>query len=170
MSEAKDRGIKVDDLTAAAKMVQGAIKPIVAVLTMAVPHIVKAGQAAVAAWEKLPKNVVRFITGFVFCFFGGVYPVVFAAIQAAEYGGRKKVAEAIGVLANEAVKIIEASKKDDQVDADNDGVKDVKEISDKEFMIRKFKLVMTKMDPEKVSDGKWQGTQESPYSPVAVAV
>jgi len=42
--------------------------------------------------------------------------------------------------------------KDDDLDSDNDGVKDVKELSGSELMARKFKLVLRKMNPEKVDD------------------
>lgn len=151
MSTAQEKKEKLEaDLTAAAKMIQGCIKPLVGILSVALPHIIKFSQMAYKFWQTLPKNVARFLTGSIFCFFGGVYPVLFAAVQAAEYGGRAKVVEACSVLAQEAMAIIEESKKDDQVDADNDGVKDVLEISNKEYMIRKATLVMKKMNPQKV--------------------
>ena len=48
--------------------------------------------------------------------------------------------------------IIEENKKDNATDADGDGVSDVDELSNKEFIRRKTTLVLTKMDPEKVND------------------
>jgi hypothetical protein len=74
----------------------------------------------------------------------------FAAIQAAEHGGRKTVVEAVSDLAEEAMIIIEESKKDDKEDKNKDGVKDVDQITKKEYMTRKTKLVLKKMNPEKV--------------------
>jgi hypothetical protein len=69
----------------------------------------------------LPKNVAQFLIGFVFCFFGGIYPTVFAAVQAAEHGGRKAFVQAISDLAHEISVILDESKKDDAVDADKVG-------------------------------------------------
>ena len=53
-------------------------------------------------------------------------------------------------LADEALVIIEESKKDDEVDADGDGKADVKQIGNREYALRKTRLVMAKMNPEKV--------------------
>jgi len=47
--------------------------------------------------------------------------------------------------------IVEANKKDDQVDADGDGIADAKQISGRELLRRKVKLVLAKMNPEKVN-------------------
>ena len=91
-----------------------------------------------------------FIYGFVFCFFGGTFPTLFAAIQAAEYGGRKTVMNAITDLADEALVIMEEVKKDDDVDENKDGKKDVDQISGAELLKRKTLLVLKKMNPEKI--------------------
>ena len=53
-------------------------------------------------------------------------------------------------LADEALVIIEESKKDDDVDADGDGKADVKQIGNREYALRKTRLVMAKMNPTKV--------------------
>ena len=53
-------------------------------------------------------------------------------------------------LADEALVIVEESKKDDEVDADGDGKADVKQIGNREYALRKTRLVMAKMNPEKV--------------------
>lgn len=55
-------------------------------------------------------------------------------------------------LSEEIMIIIEANKKDNDVDADGDGTSDVDQISSQEFMSRKVKLVLTKMNPQKVND------------------
>mmetsp|Transcript_6478 Transcript_6478/g.14308 ORF Transcript_6478/g.14308 Transcript_6478/m.14308 type:complete len:90 (+) Transcript_6478:769-1038(+) len=47
--------------------------------------------------------------------------------------------------------IVEENKKDDQVDEDGDGIPDTRQISGKELLQRKAKLVLAKMDPEKVN-------------------
>ena len=59
--------------------------------------------------------------------------------------------KSLSSLTNEIMIIINESKKDDKVDADGDGIPDAKQISGRELMKRKVKLVLTKMDPEKVN-------------------
>jgi hypothetical protein len=102
-------------------------------------------------YRQLPQNFLEFGIGIIFCFFGGVYPTLFAAVQAAENGGRTAVLDALYDLAQEATIIVEESKKDDTADEDKDGKKDVVEITNKEYYQRKTLLVLRKMNPEKVS-------------------
>lgn len=85
-----------------------------------------------------------------FCFFGGTFPTLFAAIQAAEHGGREKVLNALSDLSDEALIVINESKKDDDVDANNDGKKDSEQLSQSEFLAHKTRLVLKKMNPEKI--------------------
>jgi hypothetical protein len=92
-------------------------------------------------YMKLPQNALSFIYGTVFCFFGGTFPTLFAAIQAAEHAGRSTVVQALSDLAQEANYIIEESKKDDRLNTSTQST---------EYMTRKAKLVLQKMNPEKV--------------------
>ncbi len=71
--------------------------------------------------------------------------------KAAEHGGLTTVRKALKDISQEALVIVEESKKDDAADEDNDGVSDVKQISGKALVKRKLKLVLTKMDPNKVN-------------------
>lgn len=86
---------------------------------------------------------MKFVYGAILCFFGGTFPVLFAAIEAADHGGRKTMVEAISDLSEEAMIIIEESKKDSSEDKDGDGVKDVHQISSTEYMTRKTKVSHT---------------------------
>lgn len=137
-------------LSSAATTLQAIGKPVFEFLIFALPIVISYGIKTREAFRKLPENAINFVIGFVFCFFGGLYPVLFAAVEAAEYGGQKTVMDAMNDLANEALVIIEESKKDDDVDADKDGKSDVAALSGKDFMIRKTQLVLTKMNPEKL--------------------
>lgn len=101
-------------------------------------------------FQKLPQNALLFIYGAIFCFFGGIFPSLFVAIQAAEYGGRQTVMLAITDLADEALVILEEVKKDDDLDEDKDGKKDVDKLSGSELLKRKTLLVLKKMNPEKI--------------------
>lgn len=125
-------------------------KPVIKAITTATPIIINGCQKAWAFYKSLSADYLQLIIGFIFCFFGGVFPALFAAIEAAKHGGISNVAEALGDLGDEAMKIIEASKKDDDVDEDKNGVKDVEEIEAKALLLRKAQLVMTKMNPEKI--------------------
>lgn len=145
----KQRGI-ANELSAAAKILQSVSKPLVSILMVIIPFLITASKTAYSFYSKLPQNALLFLYGFVFCFFGGTFPILFAAVQAAEHGGRKAVVQAVSDLADEALIIIEESKKDDKVDEDKDGKKDVDQISNSEFVARKTKLVLRKMNPEKV--------------------
>eukprot|EP00523_Entomoneis_sp_CCMP467_P002874 CAMPEP_0168744724 /NCGR_PEP_ID=MMETSP0724-20121128/14242_1 /TAXON_ID=265536 /ORGANISM="Amphiprora sp., Strain CCMP467" /LENGTH=322 /DNA_ID=CAMNT_0008792399 /DNA_START=36 /DNA_END=1004 /DNA_ORIENTATION=- len=132
------------------KVLRGLAKPAFDAFVWVLPKAISGIQTAHAYWNKLPQNAILFIYGTVFCFFGGTFPTLFAAIQAAEYGGRKTVMESIKMLTDEALVIIEESKKDDAEDKDGDGVKDVKQLSPSEFAKRKTLLVLRKMNPEKI--------------------
>jgi len=131
-------------------MLQSFAKPVVNGLMVAIPVVITTTQKAYGYYSKLPQNAMLFVTGSIFCFFGGTFPVLFAAVQAAEYSGRQAVVEAVSDLADEALIIIEESKKDNKKDDDNDGKADVDQISNAEFVARKTKLVLKKMNPEKV--------------------
>ena len=96
--------------------------------------------------------MLTFGYGTVVCFFGGTFPTLFAAIQAAEYGGRRKVLDAVHDLSDEAMIIIEESKKDDLIDIDGNGKQDVKEMTGVQLLKRKTLLVLQKMDPERIDN------------------
>lgn len=139
-------------LSNAAQLVQVVAKPLVAVIMISIPFLITSIKYLHVQWQKLPQNAILFLTGSVFCFFGGTFPTLFAAIQAAEYGGRKQVWASLMVLADEATIIIQESKKDDETDADKDGKKDVDAMTGSAFLKHKTALVLRKMDPSKVDE------------------
>lgn len=152
MSESEEKTDYQEKLTNAAVMLQSVAKPFIAFVTFIAPIIISTTQTAYNFYCALPLDAVTFLLGFVFCFFGGMYPTLFAAVQAAKHSGRKTVVEACGKLAEEVKVIIEENEKDDKKDDDGDGVADVDQIDGKALMMRKANLVMTKINPIKVSD------------------
>jgi hypothetical protein len=156
MTTETDEKQKTDDAAkkaaALAEKLRGMIKPVMDAVVFAIPSMIKYGRLIRGYIEKLPANAFNFCVGTIFCFFGGLYPVLFAAVQAAEYGGRKAVMNAVHEIADEALKIIDESKKDDEVDDDGDGKADVDQLATKEFVQRKFLLVLKKMDPNKIDN------------------
>ena len=121
-------------------------KPVFEFLCVLLPIVVEYGNKIYAVWIKLDDTIVKSIIGFVFCFFGGMYPTLFAGVQAAEQGGRALVVQSIGELSEEATRIINESKKDDS----SSGAKE--KLSNKEFMKHKTLFVLQKMNPDKVNN------------------
>eukprot|EP00586_Coscinodiscus_wailesii_P018417 CAMPEP_0172498864 /NCGR_PEP_ID=MMETSP1066-20121228/118538_1 /TAXON_ID=671091 /ORGANISM="Coscinodiscus wailesii, Strain CCMP2513" /LENGTH=317 /DNA_ID=CAMNT_0013272313 /DNA_START=166 /DNA_END=1119 /DNA_ORIENTATION=+ len=134
------------------EFIETVVKPVVEAITIITPHAVKYFQLIYHHYQKLPTTHIQIIFGSILCFFGGIYPTLFAAFEAAKHGGIKDLQKAVTDLTNEALIIIEESKKDDKVDANGDGVADVLQISDQEYVLRKSKLVMTKITPSKVDN------------------
>ena len=132
------------------KKLEANAKPLIAFFTGITPHIITVCGKAYSLYKTLPEDQLQFLMGAIICFFGGVYPALFAAIEAAKHGGLATVGTALSALAEEATIIIEASKKDDDADDDKDGKKDVDQVDAKRLLIRKANLVATKMNPEKV--------------------
>ena len=133
-----------------AKTLQAIAKPVLSVFMVVVPVAITTSRRAYHLFQKLPQNALLFAYGSVFCFFGGTFPTLFAAIQAAEYGGRQKVLAALSDLSEEALIVINESKKDDDVDANKDGKKDSEQLSQSEFFANKTRLVLKKVNPEKI--------------------
>jgi hypothetical protein len=136
--------------TSIQKKLEDHAKPIIAFITAMTPHVITFCQKAYALYKTLPEDQLQFLIGFMICFFGGVYPALFAAIEAAKHGGLNKVKLALKDLADEAMVIIEANKKDDNLDEDKDGKPDVGQLDSKALLVRKANLVVTKMNPQKV--------------------
>lgn len=144
------REAAVKNMGAAAKAVQAVAKPVVTILVWILPLMISYCRFLHQTWKKIPYDASTFLIGVVFCFFGGLYPTLFAALQAAKHSGISTVRVAMSSLANEALVIIEESKKDDDKDEDGDGKKDVGQIGNREYVLRKSRLIMAKMNPEKV--------------------
>ena len=94
----------------------------------------------------LPKNVVTTIFGAALCFFGGTYAVGIAAVEAfRQMGGRRSFDDAVFVF-SQMQAVSKASDADDKVDADNDGVFDVDQITPTQLAQRKVTLAMRTVD------------------------
>ncbi|KAL7465309.1 hypothetical protein ACHAXS_005637 [Conticribra weissflogii] len=140
-----------EKMAKAAELLQKIASPMMSFIFESIPIVINVAQSSYNFYQRLPTNYIHFLIGTIMCFFGGIYPTVFAAIEAAEHGGLTTVRKALKDISQEALVIVEESKKDDAADEDNDGVSDVKQISGKALVKRKLKLVLTKMDPNKVN-------------------
>jgi len=115
------------------------------------PHIIAGIQKIDAVIQVMPMVLVRLIFGIGLCFFGGVFPLTVAAVEAWKQCGGNEAIESLSVLRTEFETVRAALDKDDQKDEDNDGVPDVLQISEKELMQRKLKVALTVIKPETIS-------------------
>jgi len=127
-------------------------KPVLNFLIDIAPTVIKVCSKLHSIYVRLPVEYAALIFGALLCFFGGFYPTVFAALQAAEHGGLSTVGSALSALSEEVLVIVEENKKDNEIDADGDGKSDALELEGREFVKRKVKLVLAKVNPAKVND------------------
>lgn len=122
----------------------------------AYPYLLMIWKKLVDLWEMAqpyhPEQYGPLLLGLVMCFFGGSYATLIAAIEAVRLSVWQRLSDGFSTLYKN-YKIAEAaSRKDDEVDADGNGIADVKEISDKELLTRKMYLFARTVDPDQVSE------------------
>jgi len=132
-----------------------------------IPVMLNAAAVASAIIAVMPLDLMYICCGLILCFFGGMYPTTMAALEAWRQAGGKQALVYIRDLYEEFGAVAKASSKDDQIDADGDGVADVTQISGKELVLRKTKIALTVMDPDKFN-GALQGLYAGWIGVVAV--
>ena len=80
-----DRGLMdslpMEEMGKAAELLQSIAKPAMEMIFEAIPHIIRFSRAVYKFYKKIPTLYATMIIGFVMCFFGGIYPALFAALQ-----------------------------------------------------------------------------------------
>jgi len=111
---------------------------------------------ALELWKKLepykPDLLIPSFIGLIMCFFGGSFLTLIAAVEAYRICGYETTLNCINTLISDFEKVVQANKKDDEVDDDNDGVPDVLQVSNKELAKRKVILFLKTVDPKRVTD------------------
>jgi len=129
--------------------------PVVAMIFLyikiATPYIVQAACFVSDVINKLPDRVFYALLGFTICFCGGVFPTTIAAVEAWKLCGGNEAMRSGKELLAEWTKVLEANKKDNEEDKDDNGIADVDEISPQELLLRKSKLAMKSVDPNKIN-------------------
>jgi len=115
-----------------------------------IPYIVKAFQVGKAIYEYLPVTIIEALGGLAMCFFGGLYPLTIAAVETFRVSGGEQALKYLSHIWEEVAAVYEANKVDNTVDADGDGVADVKQMSNKDIATRKLSLVLKTINPSKV--------------------
>jgi len=90
--------------------------------------------------------------GLVMCFFGGSFMTLIAAIEAYRMVGWEHQMLLFRTLSEDFQKFAVASRQDDQLDLNNDGIADVQQISGRELTQRKTLLFLKTVDPKRVTD------------------
>jgi len=133
------------------KLLAPVVGAVLSVLEVVWPYYWEFLKLCVTTYHLLPKDAVTAIVGLVFCFCGGLYPMVFAAVQAAQLTGWDETVKAVSELVSQGKIIAAENKKDDDIDADNDGIADVKQVDAQALLLRKTKLVLTNCDPARIN-------------------
>ncbi len=91
------------------------------------------------------------VWGLILMMFGGTFFTTIAAVEAYRIFGWKGSYDALCVIHANARAAIDASKKDDEKDDNNDGIADVKQISSHQLITRKLMLILRTVDPVQVN-------------------
>lgn len=113
-------------------------------------------------WEKLDdlysilapyhiEYVLIIVIGFTMVFFGGVFMTLIAAVEAYRISCWEETQKQLKILQINFAAALQASREDDLIDANNDGIADVKQISKKELLTRKMHVFMTSVEPMQVT-------------------
>jgi len=121
-----------------------------------IPFYVKAYEYLETFLEYVPTDLLTAILGLIVCFFGGMFPTLIAAVEAWNVAGGEMATAALKTVIDQVRRVRMANKKDDDVDADGDGIADVDQISGNDLLKRKTHLVLTSVEP-KVLESAMQG-------------
>jgi len=107
--------------------------------------------AVYAVVEKLPADELKFVVGFILCFFGGVFVALIAAIEAFRTMGGQSLYDDLGYIKVELDNVVKAHDADEQVDANRDGVRDVEAMGSQELVQHKAMVFMQSInDPKRL--------------------
>lgn len=117
------------------------------------PIYVKAFNVGFAVYEWLPTDLFSALMGLGLSFGGGAYCASIAAIEAIRLSsGWQTTQDALQTVCDDLRAVYLAHAKDDHVDADGDGVADVRQLTGQELMTRKLGVwAQAIKDPEKLS-------------------
>eukprot|EP00756_Hemistasia_phaeocysticola_P060125 Hpha_TRINITY_DN3760_c0_g1::TRINITY_DN3760_c0_g1_i1::g.23867::m.23867 len=104
-----------------------------------------------SVYSKLPKNCVLVIAGSTLCLFGGTFPTLIAAVEAARHNGWPDTRRAVLDLWQESERMVHVLEEDDKVDADHDGTPDVDQMSGKQLLLHKLHVFLENADAQKIN-------------------
>jgi len=114
------------------------------------PYIIAAYRKGKAVYDRMPEYSVVMIYGLTISFCGAHFAALVAVVEAFKQSGAfKKIGACLVDLYESFQKLHAENAKDNEVDEDGDGIKDVDELSNGELFLRKCTLVMRTVDPNK---------------------
>jgi hypothetical protein len=113
------------------------------------PVVISAAKSGYAMYKVLPTQIIAMGYGLSLCFFGGMYPLSLAAVEAFRATGGDRMAAAAADLMEDLETLAHANAEDDKKDDDGDGIKDVDQISAQELLTRKAGLALRTIDPDR---------------------
>jgi hypothetical protein len=108
------------------------------------PLVVATVRAVTTFYAALPVDAILAQVGLVYCFAGGYYPTLFAAVQAAQHCGWEVMVDAVDDLAEEAVAAIQA--------CDFQFSRGAEPKKAHEIFTEKTKIVLATIDPMKINE------------------
>eukprot|EP00931_Biecheleriopsis_adriatica_P010099 TRINITY_DN111197_c0_g1_i1.p1 TRINITY_DN111197_c0_g1~~TRINITY_DN111197_c0_g1_i1.p1 ORF type:complete len:401 (-),score=97.15 TRINITY_DN111197_c0_g1_i1:65-1201(-) len=118
------------------------VKPLIIVIMI----YVFIAQQLYKVYKILPVNLLQMIFGIGLCFFGGTYFMSIAAFEAFRNFGGQLLLDELAVCWEQALLVKKANEIDDTVDANQDGVVDVQQMSYNELINHKAKMAMVAID------------------------
>jgi hypothetical protein len=99
-----------------------------------------------------PEEVLKMGAGLGMMFFGGFFITTISVFEAFDQSGRTTLIRNLRLLAEQAEQVRRADARDDELDEDNDGVKDVQQVSAQQLSLRKLLVVVRAADPNVISE------------------
>ena len=139
-------------LTKAKPFLVPAINMIVTVLNVVGPMYMKAAIIVYDFCKTLPWDLLQATLGIGLCFFGGGYCASIAAAEAFYMTGWFTTRSQLELIYRDALAVAESNKRDDEVDADGDGIADVKQIETAKLVERKMRVAAVAIkDPQRLA-------------------
>ncbi|KEG09824.1 hypothetical protein DQ04_04571000 [Trypanosoma grayi] len=112
----------------------------------------KVTKAASAMERHHMKQLVPLLIGLVVCFFGGCFTMLIAVVEVVHITSWDRIKASMHTLYGNYLTAREASKKDDTLDENKNGIPDVKELQRKELFSRKLGVFFRSIDPVGVKE------------------
>jgi hypothetical protein len=125
------------------------IKGITVTVQRVLPPLVGIIKSVLVTYRLLPQDALLAQAGIVYCFCGGCYPTLFAAVQAARHCGMEPMICAIRDLTDQAIVAVEATAAESASSTHSDNDQEEQK-SAKDIFLQTTRIVMRSVDPVKV--------------------
>mmetsp|Transcript_58734 Transcript_58734/g.137530 ORF Transcript_58734/g.137530 Transcript_58734/m.137530 type:complete len:355 (-) Transcript_58734:253-1317(-) len=121
------------------------------ILRMAIQAYFRLYSFCYSIFVTLPADELKAVIGLVLCFFGGMYVTLIAAVEAFRTMGGQSLYDDLAYVKLELDNVMAAHDRDEQLDLNKDGVRDVEAMTGQELVEHKSKLVLVSIkDPKRL--------------------